>query len=70
MKVSFFPLILGSLQVSGDPKFGTVPEAFLHSGDGGQQAKDPAGGADGFRTLWRSSAAVAGYDSCHTRALA
>lgn len=35
---------LGPLQVSGDPEFGTVPEAFLHAEDGGQQAKVPSGG--------------------------
>lgn len=44
VRISFFPLILwGPLQVSGDPEFGTGPEAFLHSEDGAQQAKSSGG---------------------------
>lgn len=71
VKISFFPLILlgpcRSLEISSLALYLRLPSTLE---DGGQQAKVPAGGADAFRRLLKSSAAVAGYGSCHTHALA
>jgi hypothetical protein len=72
VKVSFFPLILlgpyRSLEIPSLALYLRLSSTLRMEVNRSRSLL--VGGADGFRRQWRSSAAVAGYGSCHTHALA